>query len=165
MYEELISVVAIQSKGLTNAQALTLDVTHLRSSDTTKCHSVNLVNYSIIGSGGAVPALVCIRFKVDSSAHFVTLTTPGRIDRTQEILVPIFPPGGVVTETRTNTTILHRMPGDTVDLTKARIELVRLDTTTGQFVLWDDWTLCMLTLSFVRGNAVLPNGLISGSVL
>lgn len=167
MYEELITVIAAQSKLLADAQSLSLDVTQLRSSDTTQCHSVNLVNYSITGSGGAVPPFVALKFNVatHSSAHYLTLRTPGRIDREQLLLVPVFPPGGAITETRTNTNILHRLPTKTVDLTKATIELVRFNATSGQFEKWDDWTLCVLTFQFVRGSAVLPNMLRTGETV
>lgn len=157
MYEELITVVCAQSKLVGDAQALSLDISHLRSSDTTQCHAVNLVSYSITGSGGSVPAFVVLNFDpaTHSSSHFLTLQTPGRLDREQKLLVPIYPPGGAITETRTNTNILHRLPRDTVDLTKTRVQVQQLNTA-GQFEPWNDWTMCVLTFQFVRQSAILP---------
>lgn len=148
MHEELINVIVAQVKNAADEQALSLKVD---DGEITHCHTIELLGYSITGSVSAVPPLVVLSFEQsDSVAHFLSLKTASRnrVDRVAFVL--LYPPGGAVTESRYRPAVLHRSDGGHINLTDARITLRRFDPATEQFVPWNDWTACSLTMSLVR---------------
>jgi hypothetical protein len=150
MHEELISVVVAQTKNVADEQALTLDIGR-GNGDITQCHSIELLGYTITGTAGSVPPLVVLSFdQTDSVAHYVSLKSPSAQFNERIAYVLVYPPGGAVTESRYRPAVLHRADGGYVGLANARLTLKRYDATASQFVAWNDWTTCALTLQFVR---------------